>query len=251
MSLISDYLSKRMTTITKEQLNGAKGFRSYAFNYYTNLKSIEIPYSVKIFGVGVFVNCTSLETINTDSMDPYAIIPTTGIFNLNDTLKWWLDRPVGQFVTIANGQILVGNKISTPSSGFVIPSTVKNIAFSGCGKYSDTTDSNFTSVVIPDTVEMLQNRIFDGQTTLTKITVGAGVRKMTGRIVPGASVKNMIFRQPAGMTVELPTPGEATGIAYNKDAYSMNIYTDNEDIRNYGWATDNVTATFYPLSSAP
>lgn len=249
MSLISDYLTKKLTVITKEQLDGAKQIKSNAFWEFTSLTSIGIPYSVKTFGESPFYNCSQLKTIDTDSMDPYAIIPMVVFCQAN--LKWYIDKPEGTMVTVAKGRILVGNKISTPSNGFVIPSTVKNIAFDACGKYGDTVDSNFTSVIIPDTVEMLQNEIFSGQTALTKITVGSGVRKMTGKITIGTGIKNLIFRQPAGMSIDLPEPGEATGIAYSKDAYSMNIYTDNEDIKNYNWSGDNVTATFYPLSSAP
>lgn len=253
MSLISGYLSKTITKLTKEQLAGASRIISNCFYNFTKLEYIGIPSSVKSIGINCFYGCLALTEIDSSSMDPFCLfVGTDLIYNsfINNN-GWFNSFPAGSMVTLANGQILVGNKISTPSNGLVIPSTVKNIAPNACQRYGDTTDSNFTSVVIPDTVEMLQGYIFSNQTSLTKITVGAGVRKMTGRIVPGTSVKNMIFRQPAGMTVELPTPGKDTGIAYNKDAYSMNIYTDNEDIRNYGWATDNVTPTFYPLSSAP
>ena len=41
------------------------------------------------------------------------------------------------------------------------------------------------------------------------------------------------------------TMGE--GCAYYKSAVTTTIYTDNDDIKNYNWAGDNVTPTFYHL----
>lgn len=251
MSLISDYLSKNLTAVTKEQLSGANRIFNSCFYEHTKLKSIGIPYSVKVIEIDAFVNCSALAEIDTDSMDPFCEINSVAGRIAFFGTAWVNNQPANSMFTMANGQILVGNNISAPSNGFVIPSTVKNIAGAACGRLSGSADSLFTSVVIPDTVEMIQRNIFEGQTSLTKITVGSGVRKITGLITPGTNMKEMIFRQPAGMTIELPTPGANDGMAYNKDAYSMNIYTDNEYIRNYGWSTDNVTATFYPLSSAP
>jgi hypothetical protein len=51
------------------------------------------------------------------------------------------------------------------------------------------------------------------------------------------------FYTPSGVRVNLPS-----GFANSKTAYSVTIYTDNEDIRNYDWAGDNITATFYHLN---
>lgn len=53
------------------------------------------------------------------------------------------------------------------------------------------------------------------------------------------------------MKISLPTAGETFGLTYNKNSRAVNIYTDNEDIRNYNWSGDNVTPTFYSLSQAP
>ena len=50
------------------------------------------------------------------------------------------------------------------------------------------------------------------------------------------------FLTPKGVKV---TMGE--GCAYYKSAVTTTIYTDNDDIKNYNWAGDNVTPTFYHL----
>lgn len=276
MSLMSDLFSKKITTIEKEHLNGAENIRPYCFYKSPLLTNVELSDSIKNIGhfafdgceslkkitfgknvsyIGIypFTNCTSLEYVDSDNINPYCLISNS---ILGDSIfyntKWLNNQPEGSMITMAKGKMLIDNKITTPSNGFEIPSTVINLATHSCRRYGDTVDSNFTSVVIPDTVEMVQHKVFYSHTSLTQITVGSNVNKFTGTLTPGTSIKNLIFRQPAGMNIELPEAGkDYSGLGYDKDAYSVNIYTDNECIRNYDWAADNVTATFYPLSEAP
>ena len=264
MSLLSDLLFKKITSITKEQLAGVTCIKSMAFSSCNLLKSIELPDTVEKIDYSAFQNCISLESIKLgknlskilngallgctalkeiDSKDinPYCLIDN---IHISDT-AWYSSQPEGTMLTMAKGLILVENKVS--STDFKIPDTVKNIASYGCSNHGST----LTSITVPDTVEMIQGSAFSSQSALTKITIGASVNRITGTIVPGNTVKDFIFRQPAGMVIDLPTPGDDTGMAYDKDAYSANVYTDNEYIRNYDWAKDNVTATFYSLSDAP
>lgn len=270
MSLLSDLLSNKLIALTKEQLSGVTAILSTMFYNRTSLQSIELPDEitrignsafngceslVKInipknltsIGIAPFSKCTSLSTIDTESMNPYCVI--NNIISIEDT-AWYSSQPEESMITMAQGRILIGNKITKPSEEFVIPNTVLNLAYGSCATYGDT-DSNFISIVVPDTVEMLCNNPFYGSSSLTKITIGASVNKILGFITPSNKVTTLIFRQPEGMNIELPTPGSSNGMGYQKDAYSMNIYTDNEYIKNYDWATDNVTVTLYPLSEAP
>ena len=53
------------------------------------------------------------------------------------------------------------------------------------------------------------------------------------------------------MYIELPKAGEDTGIYGGKSSTSIDIYTDNEMLKAYDWAKDNVTATIHSLSEAP
>lgn len=271
MSLIQRILNRTITSLSANELNGITGIRPFCF-YGCPLTNVELSESVKyieggafnsckslakiIFGKNVeyvgymcFADCELLTTIDTENMNPYCMFyDICGI----DNTAWYINQPEGSMITMAKSRILFSNKITTPSNGFKIPDTVINLASYSCCKYGDTVDSNFTSVVIPDTIEMVQRSIFSGQTALTQITVGSNVNRFTGTLTPGTNIKNLIFRQPAGMVIELPEAGEeGYGLGYNKDSYSINIYTDNEYIKNYDWAADNVTATFYPLSEAP
>lgn len=108
-------------------------------------------------------------------------------------------------------------------------------------------------LIIPDSVETIGNSVFVNFTTrVTSITVGASVKtignsafkRSTGTVI----LTEVIFKQPATMTdITLPVAGSDTGMFYTKSATPLNIYTDNEIIKNYAWARDNITPTFYHL----
>lgn len=273
MSLLSETILKTITEIKKEDLYGVEKIKSYCFYKCESLRKVSLPDSLKIiesfaFGacktleklrlgnnieeinLSAFSGCSNLSEIDSTDMNPCCIINYLA-FSV-DTSAIFTSAPKGTLFTLANGKILFKNKVPKPSEGFDIPKTVINIAGGALGKYGDTVDSNFTSFVIPDTVEMLQNKIFDGQSALKKITIGKSVNRITGTIVPSTAVNTLIFKQPSGMKIELPTAGSETpGMAYNKSSYSVDVYTDNEYIQNYDWATDNVTVTLHPLSEAP
>lgn len=270
MSLLQDLFSKNLVSLTKEQLKGATNIIEYAFYKQNLLTSVEIPDSVVNIGCYAFSGCSSLKKIvfgkNTSNIEmscfddcalledvdtakmnnPYCYI--SGSSCLTET-PWYNNQPEGSMVTIANGQILIGNKISTPSAGFEIPATVKTLAGKSCALYGSTVDANFTHAIVPDTIEMTQGIVFYGHKNLTQITIGSNVHTMTSEFHDPAnttSLTSVIFRQPAGMVVNLPE----SGLFDTKSSCSLNIYTDNEYIRNYDWAGDNITATFYPLSEA-
>lgn len=245
--MLAKTLTKTLTEIKKEDLDGCEKIAKYTFYKCEKLKSVEIPYSVKRIEGQAFVDCAALTNINTDEMDPYCKITTasdvtyapfknTGAYNNLPADSVWL---------MANGKIMAGNTYTTPSESLIIPDSVINLASGACAG----SDTNFTSFVIPDTVEIICDDVVTS-TVLTKMTVGKMARDIGARLVP-SGVTKLIFRQPAGMEIALPEAGADNGMAYDKDSRSISIYTDNECIKNYDWATDNVTATFYPLSEAP
>lgn len=273
MELLTQIILKTITAIKKEDLAGCTNIKetcfykcnsletvllpdsirkidAYAFGSCPNLKRVRFGKNIEEIKTGSFAACPNLSEIDSTDMNPCCIINYLAFYV--DTSAIFTSAPEGTLFTLTNEKILFKNKVPKPSEGFDIPKTVINIAGGALGKYGDTVDSNFTSFVIPDTVEMLQNEIFNGQSALKKITIGKSVNRITGTIVPSTAVNTLIFKQPSGMKIELPTAGSKTpGMAYQKSSYSVDVYTDNEYIQNYDWATDNVTVTLHSLSEAP
>lgn len=110
-------------------------------------------------------------------------------------------------------------------------------------------DQRPTSLVIPDSVQAIDNG--PGTYGVVKLTVGSNVASIGKSLAPSSTTNVFVFRQPEAMEVSLPTPGENTGMVYQKSSRAVDVYTDNLAIRAYGWAADNATVTFHPLSEAP
>lgn len=244
MSLITEVMSRSIASWPEKELAGITKIREYAFYGCTALRSVSLPDTITEIGMDAFHGCTALTDVQFGNIYPYSLIYSEAFA---DT-PWLASLPKDEMICISQDRILLTNTISDPTAGFVIPDTVVNLASHACEQYGGV---SLVSVIIPDSVEIVQSSPFYGHSSLTTITVGASVRKIRTNFCPGTQTTTLIFRQPAGMEVELPPAGDGTGLSYNKSSHAIAIYTDNECIKNYDWATDNVTATFYPLSEAP
>lgn len=97
---------------------------------------------------------------------------------------------------------------------------------------------------------IIPQKCFFGCYQLTEINIPSSVTEIgTKSFSPNNTPKftKIVFNQPSGVQVKFPTAGSSYGAFYYKSAYSVSIYTDNESVKNYDWASDNVTATFYHL----
>lgn len=119
------------------------------------------------------------------------------------------------------------------------------------GNYCFSGRSELTKLEIPDSVTSIEEYAMAGCTNLTEISIPKNVSSIGNRAISynnGAmNIANAYFYQPSGMEVTLPTAGSSTGMFYVKTARAMNVYTDNETIKNYAWSSDNITATLYHL----
>lgn len=268
MSLLSDLLSRNITSVNESQLEGLTAIKSFCFYGCKKLITIELPGTIESIGMLAFNNCSSLKnfimgksyikegrewtlpenvsTVEMENINPYSFLNRVSF----GSTAWYGSFPEDTMICAAKGRILIGNKVSKPSKGFKIPSTVINLAGGSCSNYGSA-DSNFTSFEIPNTIEIVGSNLFDDSQPLKTIIVPASVKEIRGVLTSGTYTTVLIFRHPADMLIKLPTPGEDTGIAGNKSSRSIDIYTDNKMLKAYDWAKDNVTATIHPLSEAP
>ena len=108
--------------------------------------------------------------------------------------------------------------------------------------------TSLKSVEIPNTVERIGSLSFSGCAGVSDITIPSRVNNIESlAFQTWTSLKNVRFEQPAGMEITLPSAGASGGMFYIKSAYAINVYTDNETIKNYNWSADNRTATLYHL----
>lgn len=115
---------------------------------------------------------------------------------------------------------------------------------------------NLATINLPtdNILEEIPDRFCEMCSKLTTINaIPASVRKIGVNAFAytdgSMALAELRFNQPAGMYVELPTAG-AEGMFKVKTARSMTIYTDNEYIKNYDYASDNITPTFYHLDGS-
>ena len=105
--------------------------------------------------------------------------------------------------------------------------------------------SNLENITIPESVTTIEKNAFNGCSKLLNITIPRNVNSLGSTCF--TTITTAIFNQPAGMEITLPTAGSSTGMFYHKTARNLTVYTDNETIKNYDYATDNVTVTLYHL----
>lgn len=267
MSKLSETLSGSITQLTASDLDGATKIYMNRFMDCTKLTSVDIPEGVTEIMSGAFCGCpisrmslpSTLRRIEYNSSYiayglPSCTIGKTGVLLDLDSSKVPKDAniPGAAFLTEAFSSFPVlmgaGDSIlwKNEAGATTIPTSVRNI----CGDAIRSLASTVTSFVVPDFVEILGGNVAPGS-SVTKVTVGAGVTVMRTGVMGNTAVTTWVFRQPAGVTVELPTPGDGTGLGYKKDSRSITIYTDNESIKNYNWSGDNITPTIYPLADAP
>ncbi len=208
-----------------------------------NIKTITIPNNIKRIEPEAFLK-TPLTAVISDEMDPLCeVYPNAfdvdSAFITNATLP----------LLFANGKIAF--RINWLDG---IPDSVINLAGQSI-RFNAVSPSGVQKFVIGNNVQVIQ---FDplwflnsGDIFITTVDVGENVAQIKGRFIIDKRITTLIFRQPENMEIQLPATGSKTGLAYMKDSRAIDVYTDNLAIRAYGWAADNATVTFHPLSEAP
>lgn len=181
------------------------------------IKSVTLPKSIKFIGnKGLHL----LEMLESDIVLPEGIITVIG----------------GAFANC-----------SQPSKKYILPSSVVFTAgsvasnpfvYDGVSSI-DTHAYVYTVVVKSPTIELHTQ---DNSFSYAKAVVFENsVQSITGCLSYSNVSKAFVFKHSNSDTIELNLSGP-------KSATATNIYTDNDYIRNYDWASKNYTVTFYPLS---
>lgn len=251
MSSITKFILHQLRELKAKDIYGVKRIASGVF-CYSKLTSAEIPDTCEeIFGLS-FSHSKSLTTLTLPSSIKFihanAFSDCTALANA--TLNLPADCVVykNAFYGAPFYENATGNVLST--SGYVIlkctsttlPESVTSIG----GGVGSTLVTN-SSLTFPDRIQVIGGGISGSP---TKMVIGSSTKFLATESIP-ITVTTLICRQPSGMKVSLPKAGDGMGLTYDKNARNVAIYTDNEDIKNYNWSGDNVTATFYPLSKAP
>lgn len=215
-SLFEKLVDRSATSLTKDDLKGITKLGSYSlagglFEYF-NLSSIEIPDNIVEIGDHAF---------------SYNAIPNIEI--------------PSNIIKIGSGAFSYCNFLTqiptTPSVDYISESM-----FYSC--------KGFVDVTIPENIKTINSGAFGTCTALKTLKITPNVNYIGsgafGNSTGAMAIKDAYFQQPSGMTITLPTAG-TSGMFRVKTARNMNVYTDNETIKNYDWASDNITATLYHL----
>lgn len=218
------------TSLQNIDLRAVKKISLSAFDGCSSLQKVDLREVEKISS-SVFDGCTKLATINTESLPEICDIEPDAFM---DT-PWFKALPNGLNL-LSDGKIAFYAKNVTAVQ---IPASVRTISIGAFNAVAA------PSIVVPDTVVRIWGNAF-GNGATTKVTIGAGVQLLGADTMENTKVTTWICRQPADMKLDIRGK-----LAYNKDSRSFTLYTDNEMLKAYNWAGDNVTATIKPLSEAP
>lgn len=106
--------------------------------------------------------------------------------------------------------------------------------------------TDLTLVNLPNTLDILPASCFNGCTALPSITIPASVTMIAANCFYNTTaLTSMRFEHSSTDAITLET-----GMLSAKTAREMTIYTDNETIKNYDYATDNITATILHLDGS-
>lgn len=210
-----------------------KKINTCAFCHCQNLTNLFISNNVEYIGAFAFYGCENLIVEQHDlDLPNYCVIESNAFPNLSDRTE---------------NLYSIGEKVLIKDVTSDLSENTTSLAYGVGGKLI----SN-SKLVIPDRILVISGGVsLESGSTITSMVIGSQVKYMGLSAIP-TTITTLICRQPSGYYVQLPSKGgEGSGLSYNKNSRNMTIYTDNEYIKNYDWAGDNITATFYPLSQAP
>jgi len=142
--------------------NGVKSICQQAFSFCDNLTSVSLPRSISFLGPRVFYLCPLLESVTLP--ENLKVIPDYAFFSCESLTSVVFPKRVEVIGYAAFNDC--------PLPSLTIPETVKKICI---GSFSY---GAFETLVIPDSVEILDNFAFDRNKVLKSVTMGKNVRSI-------------------------------------------------------------------------
>ena len=172
----------------------ARSISEYAFGYSTMIKSIVIPASVYSISDTAFIGCSGLEEIRVYDSNPY-FRSEDGVL-LSDSGTVLRKYPMGK------------------TGAYTVPDTVTTI---GSGSFMQST---ITELVLPESVETIEEYAFEECEELTTVTMGQNV----------SNVSSMAFyRNPALTAIWV----HADNTNYSSDEYGVLFNGDKTELVKY------------------
>jgi hypothetical protein len=185
----------------------------------TNLAPTAILYSS---GIMVFQSHDGIELSHGNPVSMYTGWDTE-VYSSNNQVPWFND---GNYTKIKN--VIINDSIFTTSTAYW---------FTKC--------TNLSRVVIGDSVVSIGVNTFNGCTGLKSIKIPNNVTSISqGAFNNCDNLTTIIFNHDADDPILFPTAGSSTGAFHVGSTMKTVVATNNNTIKNYGWATDNRNATF-------
>lgn len=109
---------------------------------------------------------------------------------------------------------------------------------------------NLENIFEEETI-LLADSCFAPRTTSGNVLTIPNHIKYIGKVAfGGVSWESLTFEHSNTDDIVLPEAGDGSGMLYGKNARTTTIYTDNETIKNYDYAADNITATILHLDGS-
>ena len=234
---ITGYTGASPIVKVPEQINGQTvvSIASSAFANNTNIRSINIPNTVKNIAEGAFNGCSSLESITIPFVGAKAGVTSSDTYQYPFGYIFGTSSYTG---SIATEQYYHGSSTSSDTySTYYIPSSLKSVTITGgnilYGAFYNC--SGLKSVTIGNSVTSIGYRAFYNCSGLTSVTIGNGVTSigssafngctgLTSITIPDSvtSIGNYAFEGCSGLT-SVTIPDSVTSIGEGAFAYCTGL----------------------------
>ena len=199
--------------------NGVTSIGRNAFAGCTSITKVTIPNTVTSISRGSFMNCSNLITIEFEEGINITEIPDYFCYNNNNLNKVNLPDTIikiGSYAFYTTGlkEITIPKNVTAINNYAFESSDLKELTLNDGLKYLGYSAFRYTkmsNVVIPDTVENIENTVFNGISNLKRITLGKGITKITPYFISGcANLEEVIVRGEITRLEEIAMQGDSS-----------------------------------------